>query len=378
MEKRKILFLAESLSVGGAEKALVSILKLIDYNELDVTLMLISRTGYFMPELDRVEGLKVRHIVKPSNNPFLRILNSIKVKLVYKLCPASMVGNYLCKGYDVVIAFCEGYLTKWVGASTVQCKKIAWVHTDMLQNDWPLNTGVFNCFEDERDSYQKFDKVVCVSGLVADGMRKKFRCEQPAVIYNIIDTDIISKSRQLIPHIAKAKLNIVSVGRLEYVKGYDLLIEAISILVNKKHLDIHLCLVGDGSQRSVLEQKIAEANLQNNIMLAGLQVNPYPFVYAADLFVCPSRQEGFNIAILEAMILGKPIIATNTAGPSEILKNGACGMIADVSAEGLSQAIERCYIDQSILTEYSLKSIERAQDFTNEKQMDAIVSLIEQ
>ena len=377
MQKRKILFLAESLSVGGAEKALVSILKSLDCRGRDVTVKLSSKSGDFIKELDGIDGLKVSHVVKPSFNPIIKLLNSIKIKAIYKLCPAFIVGNYLCRGYDVVIAFCEGYLTKWVAASSVSCKKIAWVHTDMVQNDWPLDTGVFRRFEEERDSYHRFDKVIGVSKIVADGMREKFGCEHIGVIYNIIDTDIKKKSRQFVPSIRKAKLNIVSVGRLEYVKGYDLLIDAISALINKKHLDIHLCLVGDGSQRQELERQIINSGLHNNVTLAGLQSNPYPFVCAADLFVCPSKQEGFNIAILEAMTLGKPIIATDTAGPSEILQDGLCGIITPVSADGLSTAIEKCYGNQELLSEYTMKSIERAQDFSKKFPMSAIIRLIE-
>lgn len=294
------------------------------------------------------------------------------------MCPAFMVGNYLCRGYDVVFAFCEGYLTKWIGASSVSCKKIAWVHTDMVQNDWPLDTGVFRSFEEERSSYSRFDKVIGVSKIVADGMREKFGCGHTNVIYNIIDTDIKKKSRQFVPRIRKAKLNIVSVGRLEYVKGYDLLIKAISVLINKKHLDIHLCLVGNGSQHQMLERQIIDAGLQNNVTLAGLQANPYPFIFAADLFVCPSRQEGFNIAILEAMTLGKPIIATDTAGPSEILKDGLFGIITAVSVHDLSTAIERCYRNHELLAEYTQQSIDRAKEYTPKNSVETLIRLIKE
>lgn len=373
---RRILFLIESLSVGGAEKALVTILKNLDYSKMDITLMLISKSGDFVKDLDHIEGLHIKQIVKPTANRFSSFINALKIKAIYKLLPPSFVGNYLCQGYDVVIAFCEGFLTKWIGTSTCHCKKIAWVHTDMENNDWPLKTGVFNSEEEEKLIYHNFDEVVAVSKIVANGMVKKFGCEKISVIYNIIDSDIRNKSLQYIPPITKARLNIVSVGRLEYVKGYDLLINAMDILVNKRHLDIHLSLVGDGSLRHEFERNIESKNLQNNVSLAGIQANPYPFVAYADLFVCPSRQEGFNIAILEAMTLGKPILATTTAGPSEILDNGNYGILTDASAESLASSIEKIYISPELMSDYARQSQKRVKDFSKSNSLEKILQTI--
>lgn len=377
MKKRKILFIAESLSVGGAEKALISVLKSLDCKEQNVTLMLISKSGDFIKDLNGIDGLKVDHVVCETSNPLVRFLNAVKIKALYRWLPSYITGNYLCKGYDVVIAFCEGYLTKWVGASTAVCRKIAWVHTDMVHNDWPLNAGVYKSHDEEVEVYRRFDDIVAVSKIAASGMKAKFGCNNPIVIYNLLDCDIIPKSKELVDPIRKASLNLVSVGRLEYVKGYDILIEAINILVNERHLDIHLCLVGDGTDRQKLEGMINAFNLQDNITLTGFQSNPYPYVAAADLFVCPSRQEGFNIAILEAMTLGKPIIATKAAGPTEILENGRYGIIADISVAGLTEAIDSVYHDSDLITSYSELSLKRSEAFASEISIKSIMRLIE-
>ncbi len=377
MSRQKVLFLAESLSVGGAEKALVSILKSLDSSKFDVSLMLISKSGDFVKDAERIEGLRVRNIVKPTSNPILSFINSIKVKTIYQWLPASVVGNYLCNSYDVVVAFCEGYLTKWVGASTVSCRKIAWVHTDMVQNDWPLKTGVFRNLEEEMRAYHNFDEIIAVSKTVAEGMEEIFGCHHLSVIYNIIDSDIIRKSKSFIPEVRRARLNIVSVGRLEYVKGYDQLVDAMDILVNKQCLDIHLCLVGDGSQRADIEQKISNARLQDNVYLAGLQPNPYPYVAAADLFVCSSKQEGFNIAILEAMTLGKPVAATASAGPLEILDEGKFGLILENNAQGLAEGISQIYNNPAEVSRLSKLSVERSKYYSAGMQLASLYKIIE-
>lgn len=378
MRRSKILFLAESLNVGGAEKALVSLLKLMDYSTYDINLTLISKSGPFVEELSSIKGLTVNSISGQSKSfGISKVVNALKVKAVYKWFPSSLVGNYLCNGYDVVIAFCEGFLTKWVAASSVKCRKIAWVHTDMVNNDWPVKTGVFSSFDEEKEAYHKFDAVVGVSGIASKGMAEKFSCENVITIYNIIDSAILNKSRQIIPLSSKRRLNLVSVGRLEYVKGYDRLIDAFNILINDLGFDISLILVGDGSQRHDLENSVRKYGLGEYVSFTGIQSNPYPYVANADVFVCPSRQEGFNIAILEAMTLGKPIIATDCAGPAEILERGRVGILASNDIEGLVSSITELYEKTFLIEEYAQLAQRRCRYYSAENQIQALCSLIE-
>ena len=118
MAKPKILFLVESLNVGGAEKASISLLNLLDYSQFDISLMLISESGTFLNDISNLKHLKRKSIIKPTHNKLQQVINSLKIKAVYKWLPTNWIGNYLCNGYDTVIAFCEGYLTKWVAAAS--------------------------------------------------------------------------------------------------------------------------------------------------------------------------------------------------------------------------------------------------------------------
>ena len=274
MAKPKILFLVESLNVGGAEKALISLLNLLDYSQFDISLMLISESGTFLNDISNLKHLKRKSIIKPTHNKLQQVINSLKIKAVYKWLPTNWIGNYLCNGYDTVIAFCEGYLTKWVAAASIDCKKIAWVHTDMVTNDWPVKTGIFASSTQEMAAYHKFSNVIAVSENVAQGLRNIFNLENVFTIYNIIDPDIIKKS--LTPHTLtpKNRLNLVSVGRLEPIKGYHNLIESLNILVNNKKLDISLCLVGDGKQRNELENAVDKYALREYVHFAGSQSIP--------------------------------------------------------------------------------------------------------
>lgn len=372
---KRILFLSESLNVGGAEKALVSILKLLDYTKYDVTLCLISESGSFVKELDLIKGLKIKSIILPTGNKVKALCNAIKIKTLYKWLPAKITGNYLCRGYDVVVAFCEGYLTKWVAASSVPCRKIAWVHTDMESNDWPLKTGVFKNKE-EGKAYLCFDNIVGVSELVSSGIRRKYNCCRVVTIYNILDPDILNKANCVSDMSARRSLNLVSVGRLEYVKGYDILVEAINIIVNRYGLDVSLALVGDGSQADVLKNQIEQYGLIPNITLVGAKSNPYPYIVAGDIFVCSSRHEGFNIAILEAMTLGKAVVSTDCLGPREILDNGRFGLLTEINAESLAEAICSLYGNPSVRQHYSALSLQRSSDFDAGVQIKRIYNIL--
>lgn len=370
--KLKVVFLLESLNVGGAEKALLSILHMLDYDRFDVTLKLISRSGAFLAELENLPKVRVKAFSTPSPRMLGSLIEKARLKAIYRWLPARYTGNGLCSNCDVAVAFCEGNLTRWVAASTHKCRKIAWVHTDMVNNDWPVHTGVFKSESEEAKAYRKFDAIVGVSELVSEGVRHKFGSDRITTIYNILDPQLHEKADEKIEIERRRTLNLIGVGRLERVKGFDRLIEAMNVLVNDRQLDISLTIVGDGSQRDILLHLVDRYKLHNHVYLAGASSNPYPYIRHADMLVCPSRQEGFNIAILEAMTLGKAIISTDCAGPREILQSGRYGLLTDNSTDGLVEAIYSIYSDPQQLARYTELATRRCTDFAAETQMELI------
>ncbi len=160
------------------------------------------------------------------------------------------------------------------------------------------------------------------------------------------------------------------------MKGYEQLIDAINILVNDRKLDVSLCLVGDGSSRKFLEDKVAEYGLQEYVYFAGRQENPYPYMASADVYVCSSRQEGFNIAILEAMTLGRPVVSADSAGPREILADGKYGVLTDNGVDGLVDGIASLYGNKDAMDNYQQLSSERARHFSPDVQLNKIKELL--
>ncbi|MDE6234853.1 MAG: glycosyltransferase [Muribaculaceae bacterium] len=375
VKRKRILFLIESLNIGGAEKALISLLRQFDYNRFDVTLELIAETGGFIEELKKIPNLKVKRRIRRGKNGAQRIYNKFKSKLIYQWLPKQNVGNSLCKGYDTVVAFTEGYLTKWVGASTVKCKKIAWIHTDMVDNDWPTATGIFSSVEEEAQCYSKFDEVIGVSNFVSKGVCEKFRYPEVKTIYNLLDPEIIEKANSTQIHLSDAEYNAVAVGRLEHVKGFDILIEAINLIVKKGDINFKLTIVGDGRERDSLQALVDKYKIKEYVVFKGFKQNPYPYIQASDLFICPSRREGFNIAILEAMRLGKPIVSTEAVGPKEILNDGEFGIITRSDSQALAAGIIKM-LETNNLNQYKELSIQRSKDFNSESGLHELYSIL--
>lgn len=100
----------------------------------------------------------------------------------------------------------------------------------------------------------------------------------------------------------------MSIGRLAYQKGFDLGIEVIEKLC-KEGYAIKWYIIGEGNQRTELEQKISESiYAKESIVLLGQQINPYPYLKMCDIYFQPSRHEGYGIAVAEARVFCKPIV----------------------------------------------------------------------
>ena len=98
-------------------------------------------------------------------------------------------------------------------------------------------------------------------------------------------------------------------------------------------------IVGDGSQRDEIETQIKINSLVDNVIITGYKENPYPYIKACDIFVHPTYEESFGLAILEALILGKTIVSTETMGAKEVLNNGEFGTLVPINSDAIATAI---------------------------------------
>jgi len=171
---------------------------------------------------------------------------------------------------------------------------------------------------------------------------------------------------------------IVCAARLEPEKDVEFLIAAMGSL--KAEIPSARCVVlGEGSQRDNLQASICRFDVGKTVRLLGFRADAMSLINAADIFVLPSRAEPFGLALLEAMSLGKPVIATRAGGPIEIVVEGETGYLVPPSEpEALGSAIRKLVIDRETRVRLGLNGRRRFLEcFTSEKMSRRVLSVYE-
>jgi len=205
------------------------------------------------------------------------------------------------------------------------------------------------------------DHCICVAETARSNFLKSkiLSAKNSSVIYNGITLDqnnVSSSNKNKLQKKLGLSTSIVigSVGRLATAKDFPLLIKAFSIVNNK--YDSTLIIIGDGSERSIIEKEIINKNLQDKVMLLGDRPDARQLLPAFDIYAVSSVTEGFSIAILEACACNLPIVATNVGGNAEILQNGKNGkLVPHDKPEALAHEIEQLIIhpEQSLKLAHS-------------------------
>lgn len=168
--------------------------------------------------------------------------------------------------------------------------------------------------------------------------------------------------RQTAEMAADSKI-VVSVGRFSPEKGMDILLDAFSLLV-RQVADVQLVLVGEGQEMAAMEEQIARLGLKGRVHFPGYSKTPGNYVAEADVVVLPSRSEGIPNVVLEAMAMGKPVVATAVGGVPEIIEDGISGRLVpteqpDLLAHGLAEVL----VNPELYQRFAEQGKRRVQDF---------------
>lgn len=367
--KQKVMFFLQFLEGGGAEKVAIDILNSIDKEKYDVTLLLLFGKGLYIDRLS--PEIKVKVIFNKSYDKIIDkfIFTFIKYfpRIFYKLV--------IPKNFQIEVAFLEGFATKVISYSTnIKSKKIAWIHTDLSKYRW---TNYAYRKDEEFNCYKRFNDIICVSKDALIGFDSIFCIDNVKrhVVYNpIIIESILNQSTE--KEVIYDDFTIISVGRLINIKGYDRLIRAHAKVV--KNYPHHLIIIGEGGERKSLEELINLLDVNETVILMGFIGNPYPYVRAADLFVSSSIAEGFSLALLEAIILERPVMITEASGTVEVLGGDSYGVICENSQEGLEEDLEYILKNRWILEYYKERSRERREFFQYQNTIKEIEKIFDE
>jgi N-acetylgalactosamine-N,N'-diacetylbacillosaminyl-diphospho-undecaprenol 4-alpha-N-acetylgalactosaminyltransferase len=354
-QRKRVLFLINSLAGGGAERVMCTLLRHseLERNEFDIVLGLIDneKAGNVAPDWVDVRQLDGRKAFTRSMLEVRKLFGQVQPDVTMSFLTRANFAN-------VLNARCPCIISERANTSA------------HFGND--AKGAISRAMV--RTLYPRATKVIGVSEGVADDLRVAFGVptEKLVTIANPVDGDVIRARGAEIAAVEVEAPYIMAAGRLVPSKGFDMLIRAYAAAkVGPK-----LVIAGEGFMRDELIKLARECGAADRVVFPGFVANPYPLMRGAELFVLSSSSEGFPNALVEAMTLGVPVIATNSAsGPSEILAEAPRASIADLtfaahgvltpvgSVERMTEAL-RAMQDPERRRTYSDKGVTRVTAFS--------------
>ncbi|MBE7123550.1 glycosyltransferase [Bacillus cereus] len=400
MKKKRILITSFDMEIGGVERSLIGLLNTIDYSKYDIDLMLFKHEGGFFSLLPKEPNLleelqqyttfrkSIKRILQEGHYSIGitriigRIMGVMHGRYVNSKEPGYFVIQYgwrislpflpkLREEYDVAISFLWPHY--FIGDKVRAKRKIGWIHTDY--SNIQLNK------EMECKMWRKMDDIVAVSESCRDTFLNSlpYINKKVQVIENIIDSEFVREQSnegditQEIP-INRERIKLVTVARLSHAKGIDDAIYALRKLLDQGY-DIEWYIVGYGPQEAELKLLIDKLGLQDEFVLLGKKINPYPYIKACDIYVQPSRYEGKAVTVREAQILKKPVLITNFSTAKSQLENGVDGYICPMGIKGIVEGIKKMIDDVEFRSEIVNNVSQK--NYGNEIEVEKIYRLIE-
>ncbi len=329
---RNVLIVSHTMEIGGAEKALLGLLGVFDYSECNVDLFLFHHEGELLPFLPKEVNLlppkkSYASLAKPlsevvKNRAFgVALGRYIGNKKAAKFVAENNIknGGYVYidyshrytkafmpkisdKEYDLAISFLTPhyFVTEKVKAK----KKVAWIHTDYSHIE--IDT------ESELQMWSAYDKIVSISDEVTRAFLKKFPSLEKKIVLvkNIHPAELIRAQAEEFDVSSEMPddgfIKLLSVGRYSEQKNFDNVPDICRRLPNVKWY-----IIGFGPDEDLIKKKIAEAGMEERVILLGKRANPYPYFKACDFYIQPSRYEGNAVTVNEALILGNKVAITS-------------------------------------------------------------------
>ena len=334
--KKKILIRIGSLRHGGAEKVLVTFLKNLSPEKYEIDLLLNLYSGKYLKDvpswvsiyyLNKGEMITTNRLQDIPQKAFRVIYQSI-LKKFPRLLYHYILSN---KKYDIEFAAIDGIADEILNSPIKSSKKIVWIHSDIFSQTRYSSQDLRKFFS--------FDKILVISDKIMDSFQaiSKTEVEKNKIvkIYNPIDADEIRSLSKENLNLEKSKEKVfLSVGTIYPAKGFDRLLRVHKRLIDEG-FQHEVWIVGDGYNFPAISKLVEELNISNTAKLIGFKENPYPYFLQADYYILSSRYEGYPTVLFEAMVLNKPIIATDVSGVKEMLNNGELGYIIQNEEEAI-------------------------------------------
>lgn len=389
--KKKLLFIMPDLGSGGAEKALVTMLSLFDYERYDVDLFLFRRQGLFLPNVPaqvNVTDAGKRYelfdgsaaaCIKASTKKLDLAFAANRIRYAKALKSGNETDVWSCmkktlpkidKHYDAAIGYLEGNSVYYCVDCVDADLKIGYVHNDYNK------LGLDKNFD--RPFFEKLDYVVSVSDECVNVLKENFpdMKEKIKLMLNIVSPSILASlgKENAEEYKGLCTKTLLTVGRFSEQKGYDMAVDAAKIL-SDKGFDFKWFAIGKGDLQPQITQQISANSLEEKFILLGERANPYPYIKNCDIYVQPSYYEGKSIAVDEAKIFAKPIVCTKFPTVYDQLEDNTTALLAEINAQSIAEKIAALLDDEALCK--TLSENLKKQKTGNEGEIDKFYALLE-
>ncbi len=356
-QKVKIMMVAPHLDLksGGAERQTIALANGFAREKCEVTVLITDKEGYLTSRLSN----EVKVVSYGSKSNFFS-----RFRFIYETAKTEKPDILYSRFWTTKPAII--FAGKFLGIRTV-ATEVSNIEQSLRR--WPPvlrnAIGFAKVF-----CYKIADSVIVQShagrkNLARLGVKGKTR-----TVHNGIEIDRIEEcSREEATHRwFDEKIPVaVSVGRMVQSKGYENLVKTLCVVNSVTPL--RLLLIGDGPLRGKIDSKARELGVGDKIDFTGSISNPHKYAVKCDIFICSSLFEGFSNSLLEAMVLGLPVVSTNhNFGASEIIENGRSGILVPVGdSKKMAEAILMMLRDRTLAMKLGEEARKRVREFSVEK-----------
>lgn len=376
MERIHILFVQHKLVCGGAEQALFDLIGLLDKTRFEAKIFVQNPGGEWEQKF-RDAGIELIYDYscrQPTWNPIKKLRNLSKKNRTRKAYDAGGEGLLdvcLPNWADIVVSYNVWYHEEMVFARNA--KTVKYVHGDPGTNPDYRNEA-----ENHRELLRRFDRIVCVSNSAWNAFRQLSGLTQGVELhYNPMNSENVRRLAEAEADLPGSDLPyICAVGRLSTEKAFERL-----IVIHKRLLERgiahRLVIVGDGPDGDFLRRLIRAMGLEETVIMAGYQPNPYPYMKHSRFLVSSSYTEGLPVIAMEALCLGVPMV-TPIDSVGEVFGGETCGLITENTNPALEEAVARMLTDEEFYRQTVQGAKNRSAYFDGTRMIQEVEAMFEE
>ncbi len=364
---KKILFVRPTLGYGGADRVTLNLLKGFDRSVYDCDLALMKAEGEFLADLPE----DVKLIDLKANSlwsmwlPLRRAIISSKYDVIYSTCGGASM--------PMMLAI---WLSGFKGVSVVSERNILFPpKKNKLKRRLMLGIKKF--------LYEKATWITAVSkGVAEECVQILGTSKNKTIVVNnpIINSDLLEGKEEELDNEFFQKFDkiVLAIGRFEWQKDYDTMLNAFKGVLNRK-ANIGLFILGKGPLENHYKEKARDLGIFENVNFGGFDKNPFKYMKSSDVYVLSSRHEGMPGVLVQAMACGVACVSTDCpTGPNELIESGKNGFLVDPeNSEDLARAIEKLLNDEQLRQSFSSNAPTAVSRFKEKEGVDSYFQFLE-